>query len=219
VQGASLGEVAAAGLLAGAGVPVVESVVVQTVDEAVAQAETQPEVVLKLHAPEVLHKSELGLVEVDLHGPAAVRAAAERLLARASEHGLVHEGIVVARRERGAEVIVGGTRDDAFGPFVLVGAGGVLAEFIADTALVSAPATPESARAALESLSSWKVIQGVRGVRNDVGALVDLVVSFSEVFAANPWMAEVDLNPVIVRPLQQGGAVAVDAVIVIDQEA
>lgn len=216
--GATLGEVAAAELLGNAGIPMVETTVVTTPDEAADQAAQWGEVVLKLNAPSVLHKSELGLVEVDLPGPDAVRAAGQRLLARAAEHGLEHEGILVARREKGVEVIVGGTRDDAFGAFVLVGAGGVLAEYLADTALVRAPATPSSVRASLASLASWDVIRGVRGKQYDVDALVDLVVGFSRVFAASPWMTEVDLNPVVVRPAERGGAVAVDAVIVLDQE-
>lgn len=69
-------------------------------------------------------------------------------------------------------------------------------------------------RQALEELSLWRVLQGVRGRANDVDALVDLVVTFSEIFAASPWVSEADLNPVIVRPSGVGGAVAVDAAIV-----
>ncbi|MCZ4500277.1 MAG: putative 6-carboxyhexanoate--COA ligase [Marmoricola sp.] len=211
----SLGEYAAGSLLATAGIPMARTAVVATPAEAVAVATAwDAEVVLKLNAPDVLHKSELGLVEVDLPGTDAIRAGAERLLARAEEQGLPHDGLLVARKESGTEVIVGGVRDPAYGPFVLLGAGGILAEYLKDTVMVAAPAAPETVRAALESLSSYPVLQGVRGRSQDVDALVDLVVGFSAVFAASFWMDEVDLNPVVVRSTSEGGAVAVDAVIV-----
>lgn len=214
-ESGALGEAAAVAVLAGAGLPMVRQAVVATPQDAAdLAAEWGADVVLKLQAPDVLHKSELGLVELDLPTPAAIVAAGERLLARGDEHRLRHEGILVAAKEQGVEVIVGGIVDPAFGRFVLVGAGGVLAEHLKDTALVSAPATPDAVRRALASLTSWPVIQGLRGRSHDTEALVDLVVRFSEVFAASPWMTEVDLNPVLVRPSAVGGAVAVDAVIV-----
>lgn len=211
----TLSEVDSLALLAEAGLPTVDLEVVATADEAVEVARRwDGEVVLKLHAPEVVHKSDLGLVEVDLPDLSAVRSAALRLLERAEQHGLRHEGVVVARREKGLEVIVGAVRDPDFGPFVLVGAGGILTEYLSDSVMVSAPARPQSVRQALEELSLWRVLQGVRGRANDVDALVDLVVTFSEIFAASPWVSEADLNPVIVRPSGVGGAVAVDAAIV-----
>lgn len=212
---APLGEYAAARVLHAAGVAMVRARLVSTPAEAATTAtEWGVDVVLKLHAPDVVHKSELGLVELDLPTPETIVAAGERLLARAAEHGLAHEGLVVARKESGVEVIVGGVVDPSFGRFVLVGAGGILAEQLKDTVMVSAPAEPETVRRALERLSSWPVIRGVRGRSYDVDALVDLVVEFSRVFAGSAWMGEVDLNPVIVRPTSVGGAVAVDAVIV-----
>jgi acyl-CoA synthetase (NDP forming) len=214
-ESGTLGEHAAAGVLRAAGVPVVQEEIVASPEEAVALAASWgADVVLKLHAPDVVHKSELGLVEVDLPTPESILRAGRALLDRGAEHGLRHEGIMVARKEAGAEVIVGGVHDPDFGRFVLVGAGGILAEHLKDTVLVSAPAEPDTVRRALESLAAWPVLRGVRGKSNDVDALVDLVVDFSRVFAGSPWMSEVDLNPVLVRPSHVGGAVAVDAVIV-----
>lgn len=214
-ESGALGEVAAVAVLRDAGLPMVRQAVVATPQEAADLARTwDVDVVLKLQAPEVLHKSELGLVELDLPSHEAVVAAGRRLLARGEEHGLVHEGLLVAAKEHGVEVIVGGVLDPAFGRFVLVGAGGVLAEHLRDTAMVSAPATPDAVRRALASLTSWPVLEGLRGRSHDTEALVDLVVAFSEVFAASTWMTEVDLNPVLVRPSAVGGAVAVDAVII-----
>lgn len=213
--GASLGEVEAAGVLAAAGLPMVEFAVAGDAAAAIAIAEKwDGQVVLKLNAPDVLHKSDLGLVEVDLPTLADVESAARRLLERADALDLSHAGVLVARKESGQEVIVGGLRDAAFGPFVLVGVGGVLAEFINDTVLVPAPATPASVRSALQRLRGWEVLRGVRGRSYDVDALVVLVARFSEILAANEWLGEVDLNPVIVRPISVGGAVAVDAVVV-----
>jgi acetate---CoA ligase (ADP-forming) len=214
-SGSTLGEHDAATVLRSAGVAMAEHEIVDTPERAVeVAAQWGGDVVLKLHAPEVVHKSELGLVEVDLSTNEAIRAAGGRLLERAEQQGLRHHGLLVARKECGVEVIVGGIEDPTFGRFVLVGAGGVLAEHLADTVLVSAPTRPDTVLRALATLTSWPVIQGLRGQSYDVDALVELVVDFSRVFAGSPWMSEVDLNPVLVRLSRIGGAVAVDAVII-----
>jgi acetate---CoA ligase (ADP-forming) len=214
---ASLGERQALSVLAGAGVQVVESQVVESADLAVAVAEPWDyRVVLKLDAPDILHKTEHGLVEVEVpSGPEGVRAAAGRMLRRGDDQGMRHNGVLVARRESGVEMIVGGIDDPQFGRFVLMGAGGILAEQLDDTVLVSAPADADSVRRALQTLRAWPVLQGVRGRSNDVDGFVDLVVAFSRIFAGSDWMSEVDLNPVMVRSSEEGGAVAVDAMILL----
>jgi acetate---CoA ligase (ADP-forming) len=216
-QVGTLSEHAAVELLRRAGLPMVDEALAARPDDAAElAADWDGEVVLKLSAPDIVHKTELGLVELDLPTPDAVRDAGTRLLQLAAELGISAPALLLARKEKGLEVIVGALRDDDYGPFVLVGAGGVLAEYLTDTVMMSAPATRSTIRSALARLRLWPVLQGVRGSSYDVDALVEFVAVFSQCFAASPWMREVDLNPVIVRSRSSGatGVTAVDAVVI-----
>ena len=116
---------------------------------------------------------------------------------------------------RGAEVIVGVTRDETFGPLLMVGLGGLFVEVLRDVAFAPAPLTREDARDLLAQLRGGRLLQGVRGEPPaDVDALIDLLVAVAR-FAADhaDAIAEIDLNPVIVHPRGQGLSV-VDALII-----
>jgi acetate---CoA ligase (ADP-forming) len=192
----TLSEYAALELLRAAGLPMVDEAIASTPDDAAALAVgSGGDVVVKLYAPDIVHKTGLGLVELDLPTLHSIRDAVRRLVRRGVEIGFSAERLLVARREKGFEVIVGAVRDDDYGPLVLIGAGGVLAEHLADTVTISAPATPATIRSALPRLKIWPVLRGVRGTSYDVDALVDFVARLSQWFAASPWMHEVDLNP------------------------
>ena len=111
-------------------------------------------------------------------------------------------------------MIVGCVRDPRFGPVLMVGLGGVFTEVIADTALALAPVSVPSARALLLSLRGARVLLGARGRDPvDLDALARLVACVSQVAAAHPELAEVELNPVLAGP---SGAVALDARVVLD---
>jgi acyl-CoA synthetase (NDP forming) len=213
--GTSLGASESLTLLGGVGLPVVEEVVVSTSHAAMdAASRLEGPVVLKLHAPDVAHKTELGLVELGLRTDDEVAAASERLLELGKRHQLAGEGLVVAPMlTGGVEVIVGALRDSSLGPFVLVGAGGTLAEHFADTVLITAPAQRSVVLARLGSLRCWPVLSGARGAMHDIESLVDLVVLISRIIAGTDWIGEIDLNPVLVRARESGGAVALDALV------
>ncbi len=113
----------------------------------------------------------------------------------------------------GVELIVGGRRDGVFGPAVLVGFGGILAEVLDDVAVLLAPVTPAEVVARLEGLRGAVLLRGVRGAAAvDVDALAALVAAVGDLLVADPSIAEIDLNPVIASP---GGVVAVDALVVL----
>lgn len=158
----------------------------------------------------VTHKSDLGLVRPDIRDPRDLAAQLAQLAAVAASNDLEPAGILLAEQAAGLEMIVGGVRDADFGPMIMVGSGGVLAEVLADTALARCPI--DSARAAelIGTLRIARVLSGYRGLAYDVAALADLVARASEMFAASPWMAAFDLNPVLVGPAGHG-ATAVDA--------
>ena len=117
-----------------------------------------------------------------------------------------------ARLALTASFAMGALWDTAFGPFVLVGSGGIFAELFEDTSLAPAPVTREGAVALLEGLKIWPVLQGARGrAKTDVAAAIDAVVAIGWLAAElGPQLLELDINPLILRA-EGKGAIAVDA--------
>jgi acyl-CoA synthetase (NDP forming) len=143
-----------------------------------------------------------------------VRAAADDLLATARRHGIEARGLLVEpMAEAGIELIVGARRDASFGPCVMVGLGGVLAEVLDDVAIRLAPITRDVAIDMLGSLRGARLLEGVRGRPPvDREALADLIVGVAAFAADRPDLLEIDLNPVIATT---DAAVAVDALVVV----
>jgi len=153
-------------------------------------------VVLKADRPDVLHKSDAGAVRLGLADAGAV-AAAFAALGEAVGAGPV---LVQKQVPSGVELVLGATRDPAFGPVVMLGLGGVLVEVMGDVALRLPPFGPDTARAMLEELRGGAILDGARGGPVvDRDALCDLVARFAHWVAERPWCAELDLNPVIAR--------------------
>ena len=171
-------------------------------------------IALKLDAYELSHKSDLGLVRLGLSGDEAIREAAHDLLAIGRRHGLATRGLLVEpMADPGVEMIVGLRRDALFGPAVMVGLGGILAEVLDDVAIRLAPVDPTQALAMLDGLRGKRLLEGVRGrPAVDRAAVAALVVALSDLAMERPDIVEVDLNPVIATP---DGAVAVDALVVL----
>jgi acetate---CoA ligase (ADP-forming) len=206
-------------LLRANGVPVVASIAVQGRDaramtDAAARAadELGWPVAVKLDAPGLAHKTDLGGVALGIRNRAELASAVRRVLAAGRDHE--PEGVLIQpMAEAGVELIVGARRDPQFGPLVLVGIGGVLAEVLDDVALRLAPVTTEDARAMLDELRGARLLDGVRGRRGiSRSAVANLIVALGRAFEAHPAWREIDLNPVIANR----DAVAVDALIVTD---
>jgi acetyltransferase len=174
-----------------------------------------PRVVLKLLAPGLVHKSDVGGVLLDVEGAAAARAGHELLMRRARQAGLAEVRVLVTGMVReGVEAIVGAVRDPQFGPVVMVGLGGVLVEVLDDVAFRVAPVTGSEAQAMLGELRGVRLLHGVRGrPPADLPAATDLIVRVSELATDLPALVELDLNPVFLLP--EGTAVA-DARIILD---
>lgn len=214
-QGGALTEAEAKALAAAYGIPVTRQAHARSAEEAVrAAAAIGYPVVLKGVSRAVVHKSDLGLVKLGLADEAAVRAAFAAVAAaldRAAPGSM--EGALVQEMARGeAELILGARHDADFGPMVLVGAGGVLVEVLADVQLAPAPLRPADARAMLHRLAIAPVLAGTRGrPALDIEAAAEALVRLSWLAAdLGPRLAEMDLNPILLRAAGQG-AVAVDA--------
>ena len=184
---------------------------------AAARAIGKP-VALKVQSPDILHKTEVGAVALNLATPDEVAAAYDELIASARRHApLTHiQGVLVQpMAPAGREIILGVKRDPTFGPLLLVGLGGVHVEVLKDVALAPLPLGEIEARAMLARLKGAPLLEAHRGKRAaDVDALIALMVRLGQ-FAADhaDTIAEIDLNPVIVHDAGQGLTVA-DALMV-----
>ena len=205
-------------IVAAAGIPTTRVVAAVDAEAAVAAARALGgPVALKLDVHGLAHKSDIGGVRLGIMGDDAVRAAARDLLAvgeelaaagRASVAGL----LAAPMAEPGIELILGLRRDPQFGPLVLVGLGGILAEALDDVSIRLAPVDVTDAAAMLQDLRASAVLDGVRGLaRVDRDAVVDILVRLGRLGIDEPRILEIDLNPVIAGP---AGAVAVDALVV-----
>jgi len=197
-------------LLAAHGLVLPEGALVASPAEAVAAAEAfgYP-VVVKAIAPELVHKTEQGAVALSLADADAVQEAAERMATlsdRILVERMVTDGI--------AELIVGIDRDPQFGPYLVVGFGGILVELVSDSHTLLLPASRDQVVAALGSLKTAAMLDGYRGLPlADKEAAIDAVMAVVDFAAAHAdTILELDVNPLIVRP-DGLGAVAVDALV------
>ena len=203
-------------LLARWGLPVVdERAVGDPVDAVAAAVELGFPTVLKYCSSDLPHKSDSGAVILGLNDEAGVLAAAAQTAARfAHLPGCL---LLQQTAPAGVELIVGGRRDPVFGPVVLVGLGGIYAEVLRDTVLELAPVDLATARSMIDRLKGAALLRGVRGRRAvDVQAAARAIVALSEALTRRADVVEVEANPLIVH---SGGAVAVDALVRLDEGA
>ena len=200
-------------LLAPFGVTFAREAKVNTAGEAVAAAkEMAGSVVVKLGGDSIAHKTERGLVRLRLSGDEAVGQAAQDLLdAARPDDGEVH--LLVAEMVSGVrEFIVGMLVDAQFGPTVMLGVGGVMAEALKDVVFRPAPVDDDTAAAMIDELRTSALLNDFRGeaaVNRD--QLVKTIRGLSDCVQAHPDVASIDINPLIVRP--DGSVVAVDALV------
>jgi acetate---CoA ligase (ADP-forming) len=205
----ALGEHEAKRALAAFGVPVPRSQLVPAREAASAAAALGFPVVMKAADAALEHKSDRGGVVLNVRSAADAAAAAQRLSALSATllvEEMVTDGI--------AEILVGVTTDPQFGQLLVLGAGGVLTELLRDSVTLLPPFTAASIASALGKLRVAQLLRGYRGrAPADIAALTQAALACTRYAAANvERLAELDLNPVIVRP-EGLGAVAVDALI------
>ncbi|WP_028604415.1 acetate--CoA ligase family protein [Ottowia thiooxydans] len=210
-------EVQSKGLLKSLGIPVPESRVASSAAEVANCARALAgTVVVKGLARGIAHKSEHGLVALNLGTPEAAQAAAEKMQAQAPE--LEFLGFLVERMAaRGVEVVLGIKRDPAFGPVLMFGLGGISVELFKDVAFGMCPLSREAARELIGLTKAAALLRGSRGQpKADEEALIDAMVRLSQFAAYHAdRLAEMDVNPVIVLPQGQG-VLALDAMIACD---
>jgi acyl-CoA synthetase (NDP forming) len=197
-------------LLRAYGLPVARQAVCGDPESALAAAATLGyPVALKALARDLVHKSDVGGVVLDLASASELRAAVSDMRRRIP----ALEGFVVQRMERGeAELILGLVADGQFGPQIVVGAGGVLVELLKDVAVASVPLGANAVHDMLRGLKIHALLEGVRGrPALDIEAVVDVIVRLGWLgHDLGSRLKELDINPLIVRPRGEG-CVIVDA--------
>ena len=210
-------------LLADNGVPVDLGYIAKTKAEIKEYAEKigYP-LVMKVESNDILHKSDVGGVMLNIKSLEQAEEAYDKILANAAQHApnAKINGILMQKMlKAGTEMIIGLNSDPQFGPMLLVGMGGVFVEVFKDAALYPVPLNHDEALHMLQSLKSFKLLNGYRGnPPADIEALTDMMVKISDfAYRKKDTLKELDMNPLFVYPKGEGVAIA-DALAVMYEE-
>jgi acetyltransferase len=169
-------------------------------------------VVLKIVSPDIIHKSDVGGVRVNLANAEQVRDAFDLMMLRVQRvapGAVIRGGYVEKMGARGREVILGMTRDPQFGPMLMFGLGGIFVEVMKDVTFNLAPITAEEAMQMLKSTRSYALLKGARGqAAVDLHAIAAALQRISQIATDYPQITELDINPFIVGEVGQEAYVA-----------
>jgi acetyltransferase len=207
-QPADLGGAKLELLLQSHGIALPKQAMVGNASEAGARAkEIGFPVALKLVSPEIVHKTESGAVVLGLRSAEEAASEGQKLLSKTLGKGQ----LLIQQMVEGTEVLLGARRDPQYGPFLMVGLGGIFVEVLKDVAIRLLPVNESDTREMLKELRGYKILQGVRGQGpRDIEALIKAMVGLSEIFAAHrDHLSELEINPLMVRA-KGAGVAAVD---------
>jgi acyl-CoA synthetase (NDP forming) len=174
-------------------------------------------VVLKIVSPDIVHKSDVGGVKLNLESSAAVGRAYDEIMAsvKKNEPQASVEGVAVQTMAKpGVEVIVGMSKDSTFGPVIMFGLGGIMVEVMKDVSFRIVPLLRRDAREMIKEIKGYPLLNGYRGSEPvDTRKLEDIILKVSSFANKNPEVKELDLNPIYAY---KDGAVAVDARIILE---
>ena len=199
-------------VLASYGLPVTREKLIGTPEELEkAAVELGYPLVLKGCSADLAHKTEKGLIRLDIRNAAEAMAAFEEIMAGMNGSG---GGVLVQQMIRGQrELVLGLTRDPQFGPCVMFGLGGIFTEVLNDTAFRVAPLEKRDALEMMQEIKACKILDAVRGMEAvDRDILAQMLVTLGRIGMENEHIKEIDINPVIISGSQP---VAVDALVVL----
>jgi acyl-CoA synthetase (NDP forming) len=216
-----LTEVESKQLLEKAGISVIKTKLATSMKEAVALSkEIGFPVVLKIASPDVVHKSDAGGVKVGLKNATQVSQAYREIMTSVKQKHpkATIDGVSVQPMAKpGVEVIIGMFKDPQFGPVLMFGLGGILVEILKDVSFRIVPLTRRDAKEMIRDIKGYPVLEGYRGQEPaNVPFLEEMLLKVSDFAERNPEIKELDLNPIFAY---RDGAVAVDARIVLEEEA
>jgi acyl-CoA synthetase (NDP forming) len=187
-------------LLEGHGIPILGRVVSSREEAVAAAGEIGYPIVLKAVTEKIIHKSDVGVVLLNIRDEAALEEAYDRLVTNARRAGAEDlDGILVQRMvEPGFELLIGAKQDPCFGPVTMIGHGGRFVELLKDVAPGVGVLTREDVERMLAKTLAGRVLEGFRGPPLDREAVIDLAMKVSRFMVERPEVHELDLNPVIV---------------------
>ena len=200
-------------------IPVTRELLVREEEDAAkTAADLKYPLAVKIVSRDIAHKTEAGGVRLGISNAAELTAAASEVIAnaRAYKKDARIDGVLVSEMAKGIEALIGVVNDEAFGPTVVLGLGGVLSEVLKDVTFRIAPFGIETAHDMIAELRGAKLFDGYRGSpATDKEALAQVLVDVSRMAAAlGPRLKEMDINPLFVRPKGEG-VVAADALVVL----
>jgi acetate---CoA ligase (ADP-forming) subunit beta len=197
--------------LAEYGIPVTNEILVQSSDEAkIAGDKIGYPVALKACSQELMHKTEAGVIELNLKSTDDIAAAYDRIMSSIS---IELEGLLVQEMVPGMrELVLGMSREPQFGPCVMLGLGGVMTEILNDAVIRVAPFDMAEAREMAEELRCRKLLDDFRGEKAaDMNAVCKTIMALGAISIDHPEIAEIDINPMKIDP--SGRIKAVDALV------
>lgn len=210
----ALGDAESREIMEAYGLRIPRSILAKTADEAVEAADSigYP-VVMKVASPDILHKSDIGGVRLNVTNAEQVRDLFDLLIFRAQRYMPEAQiwGVLVQEMvAKGKEVIIGVNRDPQFGPLLMFGLGGIYVEVLKDVTFRIAPVSRQEATEMIDEIRSYHLLRGVRGEKpSDLDAIVDAILRVSQLVTDFPEIVEMDINPLMVHEAGKG-AVAVD---------
>ena len=207
-----LTEIESKSLLTAYGIPVIHTEVATSVEEAKRLATHMGyPIVVKVHSPDIVHKTEAGGVQLDLYSEAAVSVAYRKTIKNARAYNPEAKILGVTLQPMiqrpDYEILLGAKRDENFGPAILFGMGGILTEILKDQAIGLPPLNRSLARRLMESTQVYSLLQGYRNKPSvNLELLEEMIIRLAQLVEDFPEIVELDMNPVIVnegRPLRQ----------------
>jgi acetyltransferase len=193
----------AADVVGAYGIPVPANRLVKTAEEAVKAAdEFGYPIVLRIVSPDILHKTDIGGVALNLNSPEEIRQAFDRIITRVSEfmpRARIYGVMCYHMVPKGREMIIGMSQDVQFGPLVMFGLGGIYVNFLKDVSFRLAPLSEPEAGKMMEETKAYTLLKGIRGEEaSDIEALKEMLLRVSQLVWDFPEIVEMDINPVIV---------------------
>lgn len=190
-------------LLAHYAVPMPKQGVAQTAAQAVTIANSLGyPVIAKISSPQIVHKTDVGGVRVNLKTDEQVIAAFNEILANVAKNAptATISGVFMQNfLPVGHEFIIGATRDATFGPLIMVGLGGIYTELFKDTSFRLGPVSTEQSYQMLQELQAWRLLLGMRGqAQADIDELALTIANVSQMMASEPRISAIDINPILV---------------------
>jgi len=202
-------------VLASYGIPVTKELLVNNLQDLInATEEIGYPLVLKGCSSGIAHKTEKGLIRVDIRNEAEAKAAFEKITANiGTEDAILVQEMVKGQRE----LVIGLTRDPQFGPCVMFGLGGIFTEILKDISFRVAPLEERDALEMMQDIKGHKILEAVRGMEAaDLNIFSNILIKVGQIGLENEHIKEIDINPVIISGNQP---VAVDALVVLDKNS